>query len=634
MAVQVASLFGVLSLRDQGFRQGMQQNQNALQTFSGNLRTLGTNVTNAGRQMAMVAAPIALGLGVAVNASRNFSEAMLNVDSILGITGDAAAELRQRILEYGGSTRAGPQAVAEAYYDIVSGVADATTHMAILEAATRTSEAGNADLAATTSGLISIMNAYRLQAEDAAYVSDVFTRTVGMGVLTMDELAASLPLVTGLSSSMGLALNDVAGQMAYLTTQGFDAGRSATFMKSMMTTLLNPTTDLAEAITALGYGSGQAMVDALGLVGAYDAIREFGGGAFDGLITNQEALQGALALTGEGAQGFFDTYNAGIDGATEKAQEIQNQGASWDLVRSKWEELSIMAGDTLAPAIIGLIDNQITPLLSGLTEWISQNPEAAQTMLLLAGAVAIASPVLMGLGAIIGVAGGAVGLIGKIGALIGILTGPVGLIVLIGAVAAAILDPEGASAALAKMGEVAKTILKPALDDLSKTLGPVLEQLERLGLATKGGQIANVVGSVQNAINTNPSFNQALTDPVAFAERAFNAALGLAQERFADTPMVIVPSDVVQIPGAVSTAYGGGGAPGSAWGGPVMAGQRRTVGEFGPEQFVAPANGFIDPGGGGITIQNLTIHANDEAGGQAAARSFNEEMKRLLRQRG
>src|SRR3990167_5505534 len=529
LAVQVASLFGVLSLRDQGFRQSMQENQNSLQRFSDNLRTMGSNLTSAGRQMTVVSVPIALGLGVAINASRNFSDSMANINAVLGFTGDESANLRQQLLEYGGNVRAGPQAVAEAYYDIVSGVADASTHMAILEAATRTSEAGQADLAATTAGLISIMNAYQFSAEDANYVSDVFTRTVGLGVLTMDELAASLPLVTGLSSSMGLELGDVAAQMAFLTTQGFDAGRSATFLRSMMTTLLNPTVDLSGAITGLGYSSGQSMIDALGLVGAYDAIKQFGGGAFDGLITNQEALQGAIALTKDGAASFFASFQTGVEGATENAREIQNQAGSWDLFKSKLDQLAITVGQGLAPARMGLMDNTLTPLIDEGVRWIGENPTLVGELLLFCGRSALLSPVLIVAGQLTTVVSG----------LIALLTSAAFPILAIGA---------------AVLGVVAAVNQFNAELDKSTAVGKW------------GGQVL-AQGPAANRYQTREQFNDAFFAELARQEGDFQARYLWGTANFHQ---------------ALDTAWqnyeaGRGGAPGHAWPGPVVGGHTYTV---------------------------------------------------------
>ena len=110
---------------------------------------------------ALAAIPIAIGLKSAVQSANTFNRAMTNVHSLTGTTGEAAKALNAEILRMGGATEHGPMKAADAFYDIVSGVSDATTHMAILSnAAMKTATAGQADLKATTSAMVGIMNAY------------------------------------------------------------------------------------------------------------------------------------------------------------------------------------------------------------------------------------------------------------------------------------------------------------------------------------------------------------------------------------------------------------------------------------------------------------------------------------------
>jgi TP901 family phage tail tape measure protein len=398
MAKQVASLFGVLKLDDSDYRNKLNQAQTNTQSFGQQLRNLGQNLQNMGAGMTALFAPVGVAMGYAITQGHTFDRTFSNINSILKLGAEDAAALRAQILAYGSTTVAGPQATAEAYYEIVSGVADATTHMAILEAATRTAEAGQADLGATTSALISTMNAYQLKAEDAAHVSDVFSRTVGMGVLTMDELAAAFPQVTGLGAQFNVSIDELGAGMAYLTAQGYSAAQSATFMRSMMTTLLNPTEELQAAITALGYESGAALLEAEGLTGAYELLAAQNGG-LDGLITNTEALQGALVLTGDGADEFFTTYTEGIDGATAAAGSIQDQTEQWNLLKSALDGVAIQLSDALMPTLNNLVTNYVMPVVTAVSGWMAQNPELTTQIALLVGGLVILGPILTAIGA-------------------------------------------------------------------------------------------------------------------------------------------------------------------------------------------------------------------------------------------
>lgn len=617
--VQVASLYGVLNLRD-NMTPGLNTALGNARSFGSSLQTIGSQVTSFGQNLTAITAPIGAGLAASLAQSNTFSRSMSNVNSILGISGQEAAALRAQLLAYGGDTVAGPQAVADAYYQIVSGVADASTHMAILDAATRTSEAGQADLTATTAALISTMNSYRFGAEDASYISDIFTRTVQTGVLSMEDMAGAFPQVTGLASSMGLDVADLAGQLSYMTTQGFSASNSATFLRSMMTTLLNPTTALGTAINEMGYSSGQAMVDALGLVGAYDAIRQYGGGAFDGLITNQEALQGALALTGQGANQFLTDFSQGITGATAAAQEIQNETAGWEQFTSQLQRLAITVGDTLAPTLLNLLNNNIIPLVNRVSEWIAQNPQLASTIAMVTGALVIAGPIIMFVGGVIAAIGGIVsGVTAVIGFLTPVVTGAAAAFTLagggvtgLGAAVYAVLGPFGimigAVALLVAWMNSREGGLIGSLND-ARTSALMLAAIGLSAInraATTARQmITLLVANLQSAVTTAQQLRDIATLGTA---SALNTASTTAQQL----------GTLIANPGATLNAIINGGQRAS--GGPVTAGRQYLVGEQGPELFTPSTSGNISSnrdtqtamaGAGGDTFNIGTIVAND-----------------------
>lgn len=595
MPVQVASLFGVLNLDDTQFKRKMGDAERGMTGLGGRMRDLGGNMQRFGGQMTLITAPLALGLGVAISQTREFDRTMTNVFAITGQAGDAAAALRNTLLSYGGDTVAGPQRVAEAYYEIVSGVADASTHMAILDAAVRTSEAGQADLTATTSALISTMNSYKLSAEDAAYVSDVFTQTVGMGVLSMDEMATALPQATGLAAQFGIELSEVGGSLAFLTTQGFSAGQSATFLRSMISTLLNPTAELETAITGLGFSSGQAMLESLGLVGSYQLLAQQPGG-LAGLITNQEALTGSLILSQDAATGFLTDYTAGIDGATERAGAIQDQTEGWDKLRSKLEEVSIHVGTQLSPVLMDLVDNAILPAITEVTRWADENPELFRTLVLVTGAVVLLGPVIAALGTAISVVGTA------------FTAAKAGMMLFSGGAMAAVGPILAVGAAIA--GVIA------AIHEFNRLTNEAAASANQ----ALGGQLASGAISAQQLrdqafASTAQQFGGGLVGDIMARLFYENIARGAETGQF---NMVDTRAD----------------------GGPVSGGAPYLVGERGPELFVPGGAGSIFPAGataemmGGVQIGSVTIHASSFEGGRAAADGFQERLMEIRRRRG
>jgi len=419
---------------------GLNTADSQVTTFTGNvsesMKDLGSSATQLGGAISKIAAPLAGGIGLAVNSAVDFDEAMTNVGAVLGKNHDEMAGLSAQILEIGSNSRAGPQAAADAFYDIVGGVADASTHIAILNAAIATSEAGNADLGATTSALISTMNAYNLTADQASMVSDVLTQTVNKGVGTMGEFAAAMPQVTGLAASLNIPLQDVGSSMAFLTTKGNTASQAATQLSAMMTALLNSNETMKTGLDELGFSTGQQAIESLGLVGAYQALNGSQTAADEGLARmtgSVEALRGATSLTGDGVGEFFTNFTDGVDGATTAAQDIQNASpaAQIDELKSSVSELGIKVGDTLVPAMDKLFE-KLEPIIDVVIDWVDKNPELVSQIsqiALVAGGLGIGLLVVgMGISAVGTIAGAVSGVISAVGLPVLALAGAIGVL--------------------------------------------------------------------------------------------------------------------------------------------------------------------------------------------------------------
>lgn len=602
MALQVASLFGVLSLNDDNFKAGLNNAKTGMQGVSGQLKTMGQGIQSFGSQLALVSAPLAGAFGVAVNASMEFDEAVTNTGAVMGKNRDEIEALKKQLLEIGSGTRAGPQAVAEAMYDIAGGVADSSTHMAILNAAIHTSQAGNASLAGTTKALVSTMNSYNYSADEAAKVSDVLTRTVGMGVGSMEEFASALPQVTGLAASLGIPLEDVGSMMAFLTTKGNSASEASTQLGANMSALMKPNADMAAALKELGFSSGQAAIEQLGLVGALQAIANSSTANEKGLaalLGTQEAVRGSTALLGEDFKGFNATYQESIDGITAKTEEIQmgSAAAQFDLLKSQVSELAIKAGDALVPALTKIWE-QISPIITNVVDWIGKNPElTTQIGLLALGGFALGG-ILSVVGTVVGVLSGAMA----------ILLAPVGLLALgIGAIiyAADKLYPGG----IVKLFNDAATA--------AGQLGVIL-----FGV---GGFAQFIKDRVAELVKTIQDFKTGVEGIVGIA--------GLV------TSGKVSVGDVVNAVGDHVKDNAGGNFDGIAdkyWGqkangGPVMGGGMYLVGEQGPELFTPSSSGHISTASETAAMMGNTyyinISANTYDGGQAAERGFMDAVK-------
>ena len=386
--------------------------------------SLGKKMAVGGLALGAAIAPAALGFKSAINSARQFDETMTDAQAILGVTRDEMQALNAQVLDLGAKSVAGPQAAAAAFVEIAGGVSDASLHMSILEAAMKTAEAGAADLGATTSGLVAIMNSYGFSADQTSRVSDIMTRTVGMGVLTMDELAVAMPQVTSIAKTMGVSFEELGSNVAYLTAQGLSANVASTQLRATMTAMMKPTAGMTAAFEELGVATGQELIENTGsLLAALWNIKNTSVYAEQGvgnIFGSVEAMNAVLSMMGGASTEFFEEFQMGLDGATEAARKIQLEGvnAQMALLKNQAEALKIEIGMMLLP-VVNRIVGAVIPAVAALRSWARENPQVVKTIGMVVGALA-------GLAAAMTTGGGAVALLART---LPMLLNPVGLVV-------------------------------------------------------------------------------------------------------------------------------------------------------------------------------------------------------------
>lgn len=326
------------------------------QVSSGIMQGLGIGV---GLGVAGLAAKVISLGGDVVTMGRAFDASMKNIQAVTGATNAEIGVLGDQLNSIGANSLAGPQAIAEAYYDVAGSVTNAANRMPVLQASIAASEAGMADLQGTVKAVTGVMNSYNFAADKATYTSDVLTRTVGMGVGTMDQFAGAFAEVSGTAAALKIPLENVAASMAFLTTKGFTASKAATQLEASMTAIIKPNLQMKAGLQAIGVESGDAALKMYGLEGTISRLNGAFGGSTQKMaeaLGSQEALKASLALTSDEYAAFFDTFTGGIEGSTAAAQEIQRQGKSWELLQNKISAAGIALRDEFLPALNTLAD--------------------------------------------------------------------------------------------------------------------------------------------------------------------------------------------------------------------------------------------------------------------------------------
>lgn len=302
--------------------------------------------------IAQVFLSITRAIGGAIKAASDFQTQMRNVNSIAQLGEAQFGALNDQVLELAlnPQIKDGPAVLAAGLYDIVSSGFDATDALVILEAASIAASAGLTTTATSSAAITAVLNAYGLQAKDAAAVSDTLFQTVNLGVLTFEQLAGSIGTVLPTAKAAGVSLNELGAAYATLTRQGVNADEATTQINAVLTGLLKPTDALTDALHAQGYESGYALLKAKGLGGALEVLNKIVDGnaeSANDLFADVRQVRGILGLTTDDGKLYTEMLDGMGDasdgaGATQKALAEQMKSSAFQIAVLK-KNLQVLA---------------------------------------------------------------------------------------------------------------------------------------------------------------------------------------------------------------------------------------------------------------------------------------------------
>lgn len=309
-----------------------------------------------------VTLPLAALGGFAVKAAGTFDSVFTKMQTLAGVTAGEVDGLKESIFALSGETGRAPTELAEAMYFLRSSGLDAAESMEALDASAKASAAGLGSTAVVADAVSSAMNAYAAAGLTAAEATDVLIATARAGKAEPEQLAQSLGRVLPLASELGVTFQDVGGSIAALSLSGNDAAQASTLLTNVLSKILKPSQQGAEALEAVGLSAGKLreMIAEKGLLGTLQELREkLGTSGFVKLFEDAQAVQGVLALTGQNADQVAKAFDevAGSAGATESAFATwaDSMGAKNSKAFADLQVALIEFGEKLAPLAADLL---------------------------------------------------------------------------------------------------------------------------------------------------------------------------------------------------------------------------------------------------------------------------------------
>ncbi len=424
MAGTLADLTVKIGVDTKGLETGMNKARGIIQQHSKKI----------GMAMTAMGGVIVGGLGLAVKSAANFESAMREVNSMMSLGKDEFSAFSKQVLELSSDLGIDAVDAANAMYQAISAGIPKENAIEFLAIATKAAIAGVTDTKTAVDGLTTVINAFKIPLSETQKVADIMFTTVKGGKTTFEELSASLFQVAPIAAASGVSFEEVSAALATMTKQGVPTTVATTQLRQAMVMLQKPTKEMEDALRELGFESGQAILEELGLAGALETLRVSTGGSNEMLMKmfgSVEAGQAVLALTGDNAKTFADDLDKarrateGAGAATE-AFNIINEGAGRQFaqMKAKIQALTISIGDQLLPIFKPLVET-IKVIIENVIKWSKEHPELAKNIVIVVAAI---GGLLLVLGPLLIMLPGISAAIGILKVALASLMGPVGLI--------------------------------------------------------------------------------------------------------------------------------------------------------------------------------------------------------------
>jgi len=390
---------------------------------SGKLNQFGNKMKSVGASMQKFSLPLAIAGGAAIKMAADFRRSMTKIEALVGVTGTAFNELEASVKKFSKETAISGTEAADAMFYITSAGLRGADAIDTLNISLKAAASGLGETETIARLNTAAMAAYGKENLSTADATDVLVAAVKEGRLDASQLAESMESVVSVSAEMGVEFSELAAAFAAVSKTNSNASIAATGLRSILTTLLNPTTQARDVLNSLGLSADtiRQKIKDDGLLSTLKLLTERFDGNADATATvfgNVRALVPVLSLTGKSAaevDKLFERMN-NTQGETQKAFDITSSKAEFKLkkamndTKEAFKNVGLVLLQSLLPAF-----QNLSKIIVSLFNKFQNLDSTLQQMIIGFGALIIALPTLLGL-------------FGTLTTVIGALLSPIGLV--------------------------------------------------------------------------------------------------------------------------------------------------------------------------------------------------------------
>lgn len=392
--------------------EGIDKVESALDSASKKAASIGQGFQDAGKKISGVGKamlPVTTAIGgagvAAVKTAADFESAMSEVSAISGATGEDFDKLKEKAREMGSKTKFSASQAAEAMNYMAMAGWKTKDMIGGIDGIMNLAAASGEDLATTSDIVTDALTAFGKSAKDAGELADIMAAASSNANTNVGLMGETFKYAAPIAGAMGYTMQDTALAIGLMANAGIKGSQAGTSLRSMFTRLASPPKECAVAMKELGVSITNAdgtmkpfreVIDDLRI--GFNGLSEAEQAEYAKAIAGQEAMSGLLAIVNAAPSDINKLKNAIDDsnGAAEEMSEIMqdNLNGQLTILKSALEEAAISIGDALVPSIKKAVEK--------IQEWTDKFNELddsqKETIIKIAGIVAIIGPLLIVLG--------------------------------------------------------------------------------------------------------------------------------------------------------------------------------------------------------------------------------------------
>jgi TP901 family phage tail tape measure protein len=338
------------------------------------------------------------GIGiVSVKFAAQFDKGMREVNTLVGLGSEQFNQMSQDVRDL--SKEIGLNAVdaTKALYQTISAGIDPAKAVEFMGVAAKTAVGGVTELETATKGIVSVLNAWSLEASEAERVADGLFASMKAGQTTIGELSDGIFQAAPIAAALGVRFEEISAAAAAITLAGTPTKVAFTGLRSAMISMTKPTTEMSELLAQIGFESGATALQTLGLQGTFEALLEAVDGDTEALIAaglQTESLGAIFGITGKNADKFKEILGdvesgaGGMEAAFAEMEESTSQKMAKFSASMNDAKLSI--GEALLPMV-----EKFALVVSDLANRFNDLPGPVKQGIVVLGAIAVGMGALL-----------------------------------------------------------------------------------------------------------------------------------------------------------------------------------------------------------------------------------------------